>query len=134
MAAPDHKVRFTEAQALLDYGFANCSIYEDTYENMNFEQVTVKRGIPSAIQVYPKEKFVHTFTSEYDEAEIKKEIQYNDLTAPIKKGDEIGFITYSYQGTSIGSVPLLSLDDSEKASYTDLLLRSIRKLFQIETA
>ena len=23
MAAPDHKVRFSEAQALLDYGFAN---------------------------------------------------------------------------------------------------------------
>ena len=30
MAAPDYKVRFADASALLDYGFSVCRLYQDT--------------------------------------------------------------------------------------------------------
>lgn len=134
MAAPDHKVRFTEAQSLLDYGFANCSIYEDTFEDMQFEPLSIKSGIPSKINVYPQEKFTHTFIGDYDKDLIKKEITYHPANPPIQEGAEVGTITYSYQGKTIGSVPLLALQNAQKASYTDLFLVSIKKLFRIQTA
>ncbi len=131
MAAPDHKVRFTEAQALLDYGFANCSIYEDDFSGMAFEMVPVKGGIPSSVEVYPKEKFSHTFTSEYDEGKIEKKITYQALEAPVKKGTQAGTVTYYYEGKEIGSVPLLAIQEAEEAGYTDYLFIALKKLFCI---
>lgn len=66
-------MRFTEAPALLDYGFVNCSVYKDDFPEMAFEMIPVAgEGIPSSAEIYPKEKFSHTFTSEYDEGKIEK--------------------------------------------------------------
>lgn len=129
MAAPDHKVRFSEAQKLLDYGFANCSVYEDDYSGMNFEPLTVKGGIPDKIDVYPKGKFSHTFTSEYDPAKIEKKIVLKEVTAPVKKGTIAGEIQYTYNGKKLGTMPLLTMQDAKKSGYTDYLLISLRKFF-----
>lgn len=131
MAAPDHKVRFSEAQTLLDYGFANCTIYEDDYSGMTFEPLAVKNGIPSKVAVYPKEKFAHTFTSQLDTSKISKKVIYKEVTAPIKKGDEVGTIIYSYDGKEIGSVPLLSKQDVKKAGYVDMVITAVKKLFLV---
>lgn len=131
MAAPDHKVRFTEAQSLLDYGFANCSVYVDDYSDMKWEPLKIKNGIPSTIAVYPKTKFTHTFTSDYNTADIKKTVAYKEVTAPVRAGDEVGSIIYSYNGTEIGSMPILARQDAEEAGYTDMFLQSLKKLFMI---
>lgn len=131
MAAPDHKVRFTEAQRLLDYGFANCSIYEDDFSRMQFTPLAVKGGIPSTVDVYPKEKFSHTFTSEIDKDKIKKNVVFKDVSAPVKKGAEVGSLNYSYDGKEIGSVPLLAMQEIKKAGYTDYLLQALKELFKI---
>lgn len=131
MAAPDHKIRFTEAQALLDYGFANCSVYQDDYSDMMWEPLRVKNGIPSDIAVYPKTKFTHTFTSEFDATGIKKTVTYKEVTAPVKTGDEVGSVIYSYKGKEIGSMPILARQDAEEAGYVDLLLLSLKKMFMI---
>lgn len=132
MAAPDHKVRFSEAQTLLDYGFANCSIYEDHFEDMNFEPLSVPGGIPSEIAVYPKEGFSHTFTSEYDTAKIKKQVILKDVKAPVKTGDEVGSLVYFYDGKELGSVPLLARQDAGKATYIDYFFLAVKKLFKTD--
>lgn len=133
MAAPDHKVRFSEAQSLLDYGFANCSVYEDHFEEMQFLPLPVAGGIPSEIAVYPKQSFSHTFTSEYDVSGIKKQIVYKDVTAPVKEGDEVGTLVYYYKDKELGGVPLLARQDSEKARYTDFLILALKRLFLIQS-
>lgn len=131
MAAPDHKVRFTEAQALLDYGFANCSVYEDDFSDMSFEDIQVRGGIPARIPVYPEKKFSHTFTSQFEEGKIQKELKIHEMTAPVSEGQQVGSIQYYYDGKEIGSVPVLAKQGSEKAGYTDLFLTSLKKLFLI---
>lgn len=132
MAAPDHKVRFSEAQKLLDYGFANCSVYEDDFSGMHFEPIPIKGGIPTKIEVYPKGKFSHTFTSEFDESKIKKKILLNEITAPVKKGDVVGEIQYTYEKKPLGSIPLLAIQDAKKAGYTDYLMSALRRFFKAE--
>lgn len=130
MAAPDHKVRFSEAQSLLDYGFANCSVYEDHFEDMSFEPLSVPGGIPSEIAVYPQQSFSHTFTSEYDTGKIKKQVVHKEVTAPVKEGDEVGSLVYFYDGKELGSVPLLARQESSKASYADYFILAVKKLFK----
>ena len=50
------------------------------------------------------------------------------LTWPDKKGTAVGFITYSYQGKTLGKVPLLAMQDIKKAGYTDYLLMALDRL------
>lgn len=125
MAAPDHKKRFSEAQSLLDYGFANCSTYEDDYSDMTWGPLRIQNGNPSEIDVSPQTKFTHTFTSEYDSANIKRRVAYKDVTAPVKTGDEVGSIVYSYNGAEIGSIPILARQDAEEARGMNVILLSI---------
>jgi len=49
MAAPEPKTRFSEAASMLDYGFANCSMYSDDNTDMKIDPVVVKRGVISKI-------------------------------------------------------------------------------------
>ena len=134
MAAPDHKKRFSEAQSLLDYGFANCSIYTDILTKpttKNRDSIPVKNGIPANVTAYAKTNFTHTFLGDYQKDQIKQEIQYHSLTAPVQKGKEIGIIHYSYQGKELGSVPLYALYDVKKATFLDYLYSAVKKMFRI---
>ncbi len=131
MAAPNHRVRFSEAQALLDYGFANCSVYENKFENESFENIPVKNGTPDSVPVAPPSTFSHTFTGDYLPDEIEQKIQYRELTAPIKKGEEIGSIAFTYQGKSIGSVPLYAAQNVDRSTYTDSLWKTARTFFRL---
>ena len=45
MAAPDTKTRFMEAAKLLNYGFANYSVYVDDHKDITLEPVRVTKGI-----------------------------------------------------------------------------------------
>lgn len=129
MAAPDHKIRFSEAQSLLDYGFANCQIYEDDGNGLNFGQITVKGGMPSTVAATPQGTFTYTFTSDFDKSKIERKIQYNNVKAPLKKGDAVGFIQYRYEGKDLGTLPLVSCEEVEEAGYLDFLKQSAKRLF-----
>ena len=131
MAAPDHKIRFTEAQSLLDYGFANCQIYEDNGKGLSFEPAIIKGGIPSTVSVTSQGIFSHTFTSDFDKNRIERKIQYNEVHAPLKKGETVGSIHYSYEGKELGTLPLVSCEDVKEANYFDFLKQSISRLFLV---
>lgn len=119
MAAPDHKMRFQEAQKLLDYGFANCFVYEDNYKEINFSEIDVQGGIPEKISVYPRNSFSHIFTHSYDSSKIRKECVYKELHAPVEAGTNAGTLVYYYEGKEIGNVPLLARQSAKKAGYAD---------------
>ncbi len=129
MGAPDHKVRFHEAQKLLDYGFANCSVYRDDTSLLKLDPLSVKRGFPDTIDIAPKNKFSHTFIHEFDSKNIERKIVLKEMTAPIKKGNTVGEIEYFYKKNKIGSVPLLAMQDSKKAGYSDYLFHTINNFF-----
>ena len=95
---------------------------------MKFDSPSVRGGIPEKLTVYPKKSFSHTFTAAYEKNKIEKKITYQELKAPIKKGTAVGFITYSYQGKTLGKVPLLAMQDIKKAGYTDYLLMALDRL------
>lgn len=131
MAAPDHKIRFAEAQSLLDYGFANCQIYEDDGSGLSLEPATVKGGMPSTVTATPQGTFSHTFTSDFDKNKIKREVQYNEIKAPLKKGDTVGLIRYSYEGRELGTLPLVTSEEVKEASYFDFLKQGAKRLFLV---
>lgn len=130
MAAPDHKKRFSEAQSLLDYGFANCSIYKDKELVNLMEEVTVQGGTKDTVSTAPASVFSYVFTNGADPEQIKRTITYPDeIKAPLKKGAQIGKADYFYEDQPIGSIPIVAGEDIEEAGFPDYFLEVLKKLF-----
>lgn len=130
MAAPDHKKRFSEAQALLDYGFANCHIYRDTDIAQALKPVPVHGGKEDQVVPVPKSTFSYLLKNEDSSAAPTRKISYFDAQkAPLKKGAPVGSVDYYEKDKKIGSVVLAASKDIPAAGFTDYLLALTKKLF-----
>lgn len=130
MATPDHKKRFSEAQALLDYGFANCHIYRDTDIAQALKPVPVQGGKEDHVVPVPKSTFSYLLKNEDSSAAPTRKISYFDAQkAPLKKGAPVGSVDYYEKDKKIGSVVLAASKDIPAAGFTDYLLALTKKLF-----
>ena len=119
MGAPDHKVRFTDASVLLNYGFGSCTLYEDENQE-EFNPVPVENSITKEVKVAYAEKFRYLETEGRDLSQIQKTVELPEkVTAPVKKGETAGRAVYTLDGQEIGSVAILYQEDVEAAEYVD---------------
>ncbi len=122
LSAPDTKTRFKEAATLLNYGFSQCKIYTDDHTDMEPVIVPVEHSMEEEITLVPKEEFQYVSVKKEDFEQITEEIiVYEKITAPILKGDELGTIVYSLNGTELGRVSLIAEEDIKEATYLDYL-------------
>lgn len=129
MAAPETKVRFAEASRLLDYGFANCSIFRDANKDLQVVPVPVKKGIAAGVNYKAKEDFSFLCLKDTNPSDITKEItMYESVTAPVKENDKVGEITYKLGGSKIGTVDIVASENIEKARFKDYFLQALQKL------
>lgn len=127
MGAPDYKVRFQDAQALLTYGFGVCKIYID--ENKDpLESLTVEGGVEELVPLRYSGEFRYLDTAGNDLSAVEKVTDLPDaVTAPVAEGDEAGRVRYLLNGAEIGSVPIVFGATVEKAGYLDYL----KKIFGV---
>lgn len=118
MASQEPKVRFEDAKKLLDFGFANVSVYKDSGLLEEEFQVPVGRGVADFVQGKAKGEFSCLFMGQYNPESIEKEVKLKEKTeAPIKEGDVIGVVEYNMEGKNLGSVEILASTDVERAEY-----------------
>ena len=117
MAAPETKVRFQEAAKLLDYGFANCSMYRDDHKDLVLEPMAVKRGVEDTIT---EKEFSYVCLKDKNPDNITREVTISqEVKAPVNEGDRVGEIKYFYNGELIGTVNLVSEQAVRKAKFID---------------
>lgn len=108
MKAPSTKVRFSEAQKLLDYGFNNYSYKELSKKNDSIKKVTVTKGVESEINAIFKDDF-GTLLKKGEDKNISQNISIDEnLSAPIIKGQKIGEASFTLNGKVIGTVDIVS--------------------------
>lgn len=130
LAAPDTKTRFREASRLLDYGYANTSIYRDANEDMGATPLPVAKGKTDAVNYKAKEEFSYLCLKDVNPADITKEITLVDkVTAPIQANDKIGEVTYLLKGKNIGTVDIVAADTVDKATFKDYFGKIIKDFF-----
>jgi D-alanyl-D-alanine carboxypeptidase (penicillin-binding protein 5/6) len=130
MAAPDTKTRFREAAKLLNYGFANYSIYVDDNKDIIIEPVRVTKGVSDLVRGKVKGDFSFLCSKGKSSENIRKElVLYDKVLAPVTIEDKIGEIIYYYDNEKIGSVDILALESIDKAGYIDSLVKSLKKFF-----
>lgn len=128
LAAPETKVRFQEAAKLLDYGFANATMYRDDLSDVTLEPVEISRGVSDTVTAKPEKEFTYVCLKDKKPENITKEIVYHQgLSAPIKEGDVVGEINYSYNGENIGSIRLLSEQSVEKAKFIHYFGKTLKE-------
>lgn len=126
MACPNYKDRFSEAAALLNYGYANCSLYIDE-DAIPEEQVPVKNGVTDSVIGVRRDSFSYLGTKGEQFADVERTIcYYDDLQAPIAEGDIIGYLSYLLNGTELGTMDILAAESVEKAKFGDYM----RKMLQ----
>lgn len=128
MGAPDPKVRFKDAAALLNYGFGICTLYTDENQE-NPAPVSVSGGVKREAACAFKEPFHYLETGNRRIDNIKKSVKYKEkLQAPVKKGTVVGKAVYTLEGEEIGTVDLVSTEDVRKANFFDYLKQAARYL------
>lgn len=129
MAAPETKIRFREASKLLDYGFANCSIFSDENKDLAVVPIPVKKGVEKDVAYRVNDKFSYLCLKGTNPADITKSVTINeDITAPIKENDKVGEITYKLGGKTIGSVDIVAATGVDKAGFKDYIFKVLKKL------
>ena len=133
MAAPEPNTRFVDAANLLDYGFANCTVYKDENSNLLKQKVKVEKGKKEFVSIAPAKSFSYLCTNGESVQEIDKKYEWKKtLLAPVHKGDVVGEIIYYYGEKEIGRVEIVSVQEIEKAGYLDYLKKCKDSFFVFE--
>jgi D-alanyl-D-alanine carboxypeptidase (penicillin-binding protein 5/6) len=128
MAAPDHKIRFSDATTLLNYGFGKCQVYRD--ENTDrLPSLTVTGGVEDNSPLAYKSDFSYLDVAGSDLSSVTKELELPESAdAPVKKGQTAGKAVYKLNGKEIGSVDILFQKDVKKALFKDYFLKTLEQL------
>lgn len=128
MAAPDPKIRFNQAASLLDYGFANCTGFEDQTTALKLPAIPVKNGVSETVIPYISKDFSYTLCKGESGDQIKRRIEYKKkLTAPIRKGDMVGRVVYTMNDQTLEEIPIYAVKKVSKAAYTDCLEKLMKR-------
>lgn len=131
MDAPDYKIRFAEAQQLLNYGYANCRYYEDKNPPV-LSALPVKKGVEDSVMLDYGGTFSYVSFQGEDLSGITSEvILEEELTAPFEAGTKAGYIAYSLNGKNIGQIDIVTADGMQEAGFKDYLKKIYDNLISL---
>lgn len=125
MGAKSRDARNAAARRLLDYGFANFSLFEK--EKKFIENVPVLCGKSDFIPIVSGEYFTVLEKGKASGVEEVYEIPEN-ISAPINEGDVIGKIIYRLDGVKIGESDILAGATVEKIDFWGILVRILSRI------
>ena len=123
MGAENRDIRNAEAQKLLDWGFATYGLF--VTEAGKLGPIYVTGGKQDEVMLtYPR------FTAVLPKGEISA-VEFEvtlpkTLTAPIRRGEAVGKITYTCKGEILGEVSVLSSETVERITFGELWGRILK--------
>ncbi len=125
MASPTRDVRNECAKKLLDYGFANYTVYR--CESADMGEINVTGGIENICPV--KSSPFELLIPKSKEKAITSETNLNpSAAAPLKEGDKLGEITYMLDGEIIGKSDITAAVSVDKISYMGVVSKIFNAL------
>ena len=108
MKAPSTKVRFSEAQKLLDYGFNNFSYQSFGKAGDLIQTVSIDKGVQATIPVV-LENDAGILLAKGSEKNIEQTVTIDEnISAPISSEQKVGEISFSLDGEVLTTVNLVS--------------------------
>ena len=114
MKAPSTKIRFENATKLLDYGFNTFSYKEFGKKGDVIKTINVNKGIKDTVEAVLEED-CGTLIKKGDDKNVEQTLNLEDtISAPIKKGQKLGEISFTLNGELLSSVNIIANEDVEK--------------------
>ena len=123
MGAPTRDERNELAAKLLDFGFANYAVFSDNDSKLN--DIALVGGTKKAIAIRKNGYSALVEKGSVSKIEAVTELP-ESISAPVKKGDVVGTVTYKCGDTVLGKVDIVADEDAEKIGFFDLLYRILR--------
>lgn len=128
MAAETSKERFADAVKLLNYGFGKCQLYTDDASD-GIKPVPVDGGTQEMVPVERSGAFSYLDTQGSSFNGIEKSIEMEEtIHAPVSKGDTLGYLVYTLDGSEIGRTELIAAEAVERAGFVDYLQKVLQEL------
>ena len=123
--------RFTDAAALLDYGFSNYMIYTPGLPEEALQPVPVANGMQSQVAVESAASGSVLLTKGR-EKDLKTEVKLSEsVEAPVAKGQQLGKIVYTLDGEVLTEYPITAAGDVEQISFFSALGILARELLRL---
>lgn len=127
MAAENSNERFSAAKKLLDYGFSNYTFSEIGAE-LEKNEISLKKGISQKVKIECDEK-ANILMMKYVKNEIIRQTEWKDnITAPVKKGDVLGYVNIYLENNQVGRLAVTASEDVERLTLGVTLLMILKSL------
>ena len=117
MKAPSTKVRFSEAQKLLDYGFSNYEYKDLSIRGSIVKEADVTKGVLSKVNLILEEN-VGVLVKKGEGGNIEQVINIDEnLTATISERQKVGEVIYTLNGEEVGRTNIVAEKGIEKKTF-----------------
>ncbi len=121
--------RFEDAKALLNFGFSQYSLYQE--EPPLPSPVRVLKGMQDSVQPVPAETPAFLVPKG-----AEKNVAYTitlpeAVAAPVEAGQKLGSIDYTLDGAPLGSVHLITQEETPSVTFGHLFLHLIQYFFVV---
>ena len=117
MKAPTTKIRFSEAQKLLDYGFSNYQYKNLASRGTVLKEADVTKGVTSKVNLVI-ENDVGILVKKGEDKNIEQTINVEEnLSAPIYENQKVGEVIYTLNGTEVGRTNIIAAKSIEKKTF-----------------
>ena len=130
MAGETSNDRFEGAKKLLDYGFANYSFSEIKAE-LTEKTTEILKGEKNVLKV-KADGTLSLLMPKSAKNSISRTVEWNeDLTAPIKKGQTVGYVNVYNGDENIGKIPITAGENIKKRDFMLSFCRIFNEIFKI---
>ncbi len=127
MAAPSSKERFADAAKLLDFGFANYTLYVP--ESLQTDVLPVTMGEKSEVSLLTE--IENPFLIEKEKlSSIRSELSLpKEIKAPVEKGQKLGTMTVFSDSEVLGEIPIIAGESVKKLSFSEIFSLFFDRIF-----
>ena len=129
MKAPTTKIRFAEAQKLLDYGFSNYQYKDLATRGTVLKEADVTKGVTSKVNLV-LESDVGLLLKKGEDKNIEQTINLKEnISAPVAQGQKVGEIVYTLNGVEVGRTNIVAESSVEKKTFFSIASYVYRNWF-----
>lgn len=125
LGAAAYKIRFSEAETLLNFGFSKCQVYKDSDKTREpLPQLAVENGKKDFVSIAYDGDFSYVDISGADLSLVEKRIELEEsVKAPVEQGQIVGHIIYELNGSEIGRIGISAAETIEEAGFKDCIMK-----------
>lgn len=120
--------RFGGARKLLDYGFANYSVYTPQIDPAALTPIPVKRGVAEQVAV-TADTLTPILVKKGEEKQMVSQVELSpDVEAPVVEGQIVGRITLSLGDQQLAEVPVRAAREVKRLNFGASLVRLLSEM------